>query len=463
VRRIVATSLVVLASLLAFFAIFAIWINRQALNTDNWTRTSSELLEQPVIRDQVAARLTDELYHEVDVTETVRDLLPPRAEALAGPAANALRGQVEKVAQRALARPDVQALWADANRAAHEQLLNVLEGGGTVVSTEGGKVVLDTKALLGELEERVGVGGRLQTALPAAATQITILESDQLGTAQDVAQALKGLPVLLLLLAIALVAAAMLIAPRWRRRALRAIGIGFIVAGAAVLLGRALVGDSVVDSLAQTAAGEPAVAAVWDVGTSLLVSIATATIAYGVVMVFAAWLAGPTRLAVASRRTIAPYVREPVIAFSVLALVLAVLVWWAPTPAWRNGIMFAILAILLAIGVEALRRQVVREFPEASRAAAVQRQRDRLAAVGAVGRHRASAMWASLGGSATSVTRSASGAWHHGGGAEDEDRLGQLERLARLQEAGVLDADEVRAEKARILNGAGGERVGGGS
>src|SRR3954451_23062131 len=102
-RRVTATALVVIASILAFFAILSIWVNRQALNTDNWTKTSTELLQQPVIRDQLAARLTDQLFASVDVEQAVRDVLPDRADVLAAPAANALRTQVEKRARTALA------------------------------------------------------------------------------------------------------------------------------------------------------------------------------------------------------------------------------------------------------------------------------------------------------------------------------------------------------------------------
>jgi uncharacterized membrane protein YqjE len=60
-RSRIAVVLVVTASLLAFASIFALWLNRQVLNTDNWTATSSELLADPVIRDQVAVYLVDQL------------------------------------------------------------------------------------------------------------------------------------------------------------------------------------------------------------------------------------------------------------------------------------------------------------------------------------------------------------------------------------------------------------------
>ena len=39
-RRRPVKALVVLGSLLAFLSVFAIWIERQALNTDDWVNTS---------------------------------------------------------------------------------------------------------------------------------------------------------------------------------------------------------------------------------------------------------------------------------------------------------------------------------------------------------------------------------------------------------------------------------------
>src|SRR3954462_11715441 len=89
-RRITPTGLVVVASLLAFVAIFAIWANRQLLNTDNWTRSSSQLLANPVIRNQVADYLVDQLYSNVDVQGQLRSARPPRLQPLAGPAAGGL-------------------------------------------------------------------------------------------------------------------------------------------------------------------------------------------------------------------------------------------------------------------------------------------------------------------------------------------------------------------------------------
>src|SRR5918997_6861997 len=79
-RRRLPYVLIGLGSLLAFVAIFALWANRQLLDTENWTETSSELLEDEAIRGQTAVFLVDQLYANVDVQAQLADALPPRAE-----------------------------------------------------------------------------------------------------------------------------------------------------------------------------------------------------------------------------------------------------------------------------------------------------------------------------------------------------------------------------------------------
>jgi hypothetical protein len=46
----IVTALLVVATLIAFLAVFSIWVNRQALNTDNWVDTSGKLLRNDEIR-----------------------------------------------------------------------------------------------------------------------------------------------------------------------------------------------------------------------------------------------------------------------------------------------------------------------------------------------------------------------------------------------------------------------------
>jgi hypothetical protein len=428
-------ALVVVAAVLAFLAIFALWANRQLLNTDNWTDTSTQLLENDEIREQTADYLVDQLYANVDVTARLEQALPPRADGLAGPAASGLRDLATRVTRGLLERPRVQQLWEEANRRAHARFLNIVEGGGPVVSTEEGDVTLDLKELLGQTESRVGIGGRAESKLPADAAQLTIVRSDQLDFAQDLVDLLKALEIVLVVLSLALFALAVYLARGWRRQALRATGIGFLAAGVAALVARTVAGGAVVDALASTEAIRPAAEATWGIGTSLLTQAAVAAIAYGVVIVAAAWLAGPTGSAIATRRALAPYLREPAYAYGALGVIVAVIVWWGPTPATRQALPLFVLIGLLVLGLEVLRRQTAREFPEATREGAAQRRRE---------------LWSgwtsSLRGrdAREATTRTADQ-----GGA----RLEELERLTRLRDARALAPEEFEREKRRILEG----------
>jgi hypothetical protein len=446
-RRGWARALVVLASVLAFAAILAVWANRQLLNTENWTRTSTQLLEDRVIRDQLSVYLVDQLYANVDVAGEIRGALPERLQPLAGPAAGGLRDLAERAAHEALSRPRAQALWADANRGAQLTLLRILEGDSPVASTEGSDVVLDLSALLRQMQERVGIGGRVADRLPASAAQFTVMRADRLESAQRGLNVLRGLPIVLVALSLALFGLALAIAPGWRRQALRAYGIGFVLAGAVALVTQAQAGEALVNALVKTAAAEPAAANAWTISTALLVEAAWATIFYGVFMVVAAWLAGPSWLTVAIRRAAAPYAGHPAVAYGALTVFVALLLWWAPTPATRDPALALVLIVLLAVGTEALRRQIVREYPGADMGESLQRVRER--AADAVARVR-EGTW-SAGRAASRVVAEAKVPRAGGGGSSNGDKLERLERLGRLKAAGVLDEQEFAAQKRSIL------------
>ena len=123
-----------------------------------------------------------------------------------------------------------------------------------------------------------------------------------------------------------------------------AYGAGLIVAGTAALVAGGLAGDAVVGGLAPTEATAPAVRDVWDISTTLLAQAAVATIGYGLVMILGAWLAGPPSWATTARRTVAPYLRDPALAWGAFgALAAVVVLWWSPTPATRNPVTAVIL------------------------------------------------------------------------------------------------------------------------
>ena len=114
------TVIVVVTTLILFLSLFAIWVKRQALETDTWTETSSELLENEEIRDAIAGFLVTALYDNVDV-EANRQL-PPPVDRLAGRSRRACADWPTKPRTAPWRGPRVQTLWEEANRTAHERM-----------------------------------------------------------------------------------------------------------------------------------------------------------------------------------------------------------------------------------------------------------------------------------------------------------------------------------------------------
>jgi hypothetical protein len=432
-RRYAVRGALVIATLLTVVAIFAVFANRQVLDADNWADTSGALLENDAVRTQISENLVDQVYTYVDVTGEVASALPPRLKPLAGPAANGLRELAERRMLRLLDRPRVQQAWKEANRLTAQQFINIAEGKSKAITAQGNAVVLNLRAILVELIDRLGLPRALADKIPPSAGRITIMSSSQVGTLQNGVEALRGLALVLPFLAIGLLALAVYLAHGRRRRTLLFAGLDLVFAGAVVLVARNLIGSAVVDSLAKTDAAKPAAEAVWSIGTGTLRDVAQAAIVIGIPVIVAAWLAGPMRPAVAFRRTAAPWLRDrPGLTFGVAGALVALVILWDPIPATRKVVPVLIMIGLVILGVQALRRQTAEEFPEAT----------------------ADATRAELQAAAHVVF----GARRAGNGSTDDAaqlRVDQLERLAHLHDTGALTDDEYAAEKTLVLaNGA---------
>ncbi len=381
--------LLALASVIGFFACFAVWVNRQVLNTGNWTNTSSQLLANRQIDEALGTYLVNELFISENVPARLESALPSELNGLAGPLSAGLKQLADHAVPLLLATPQVQEAWRTANRTAHATLIHILNGGGKVVSTKQGAVTLNLHELVTALGAQLGLSSqvaslqskaqgasgaaargavqqKLGITLPPTSGQLVIMRASQLRTAQNVAKGIRGLAVVLPLLTLALFALAVWLAHGWRRIALRRVGWCFFVVGVVLLLARTIAGNRIVDSLVVVPANRPAAHAAWSIATSLLENLAIAVLVYGLVIVLAAWVAGPTRPATLLRHALAPSLREHAVAAYVTGLTaLLLVVVWGPTPATRELLPVLGFAALVLLGVWSLRRQTAQEFPDA--------------------------------------------------------------------------------------------------
>jgi hypothetical protein len=447
-HRIKVRVLVALASFLAFLAIFTGWVDRQALDTDHWVDTSGQLLEDKAISDAVANYSVDQLYANVDVPALLKKRLPKDLQPVAAPAAAGIRALSTRAAERAFQSPRVLTLWKQSNRIAHTHLVAILEGKSDTVSSQGGKVVLDLRPIVLQLADRLGLKKQVNQAInKGEATgrlkpgfgQLEIADSKQLDTAQTITKVLKGLAWLFTLGSLALFGVAVYLAAGRRWVVVLGYGLGLIASGLAAIAVRSAAKGLVVDSLAKTEEARTPAEHAWEIGTSLLHSIASSVIIFGILFVIASFLASPAGSAVSIRQALAPTLRERRgLVWSIFAAVvlLAVIIW--PPDGSRQLVLTLALIALAGVGLEALSRKTAAEFPGAKRGDWMQSMRERARRTGSEAGRR--------------ISSAVKGLSNEEEKHPDDAKLDRLERLGELKEKGVLSAAEFREEKQKVLS-----------
>lgn len=422
-------ALVVLGCILLLVTVLALWVDRLALQTETWADTSEQLLEQEEVQQALGAYITDQLYARVDVQGELESVLPENLDPLAGVAAAGLRDYVQRATTELLGRPRVIAAWRTANEVAHRRFLLLIEDRGTAVRTGGGQVTLELRPLLEAVVQRTGLGERVVSRLPEGAGAIVVVEAEQLETVQRLIRLLQLSAAWLWAVALALFALALYLSRGRRRQTLKGIALGWVLVGIAILVLLRIGVPRIADSLgAAPIYADAARSALETVMASLKDGARTVT-AVGLLALLGVWLAGPGRRAVALRRWSAPVlVQRPELLWTAYTLLVLLLLVWAPTGATRRLLGIVVIFGLGALGLELLRRLVVREHPGAT-----------------LGED-----WSLVGSAGAAVGR-VRGLGRRGPAEPEADDLARLERLNALRASGALTDEEFAAEKAKLL------------
>jgi hypothetical protein len=358
-RSIGVAVLLVLGTL--FWTTFGLglWAKRQALDTDNWVETSDQLLENENIRSTLAFFIVDQLYDSAAVQARLENVLPPRLEGLAAPAAAGLKEVARRNAPRVLGSAAALKAWESANRVAHNTLINIVDKG-----VQDRTLSLDLKSMVEEIAAGTGLPASAADKLPPDVANVQIASSEQLDNVRQLLHLFKTIVWLLLGLAVACFAGAIALAAD-RRKAVVKVGGCLMFAAIAVLAFRTLAGKAVVDSLADAPNAHAIAGDVWDIATRLMVNAAQGSFLFGFFVVLGAWLVGPGRRATAVRRFSAFTLREQAgWTRAGLATVILLLVVWGPVPWTQNIWTILIFTVIAFLWLELIRRRTLAEFPD---------------------------------------------------------------------------------------------------
>ncbi len=293
-RLVLVHALIVATTLLAVIGMLSVYANRLLFNPDKWEAQSTQLLQNPAIRSATARYVVDQLYAHADVAGLIKSTLPSELQPLAGPAAGALHSTMMRGIELLLERRDVQALWAQANRAADQAFIAVVNGDAHAgpAGVPEGAVTLDLASIVDAVAARLGLPPNVGARLPATIGTLTVLRSDQLKAVQDIGRLIEGLALWLTILVPLLFIAATALASGHRRRTLMTVGFAIVLVGIAGVAIRSILVAQATATLTSDASLRGAIHAALAIVTARLGALATSCILIGVVLVVAAFLAG---------------------------------------------------------------------------------------------------------------------------------------------------------------------------
>lgn len=370
-RRSLVVLLVVLACLGIVLTAVTWWLHYTALNTDGYLKVVGPVAQDEQVQADLSAYLAGQIISVTDLQDQAVEVLPPKAQFLAGPITDEVEQWMTKVIQRLLASDRAYEAWIGINRFAHERAVGLLRGDNKYTYIEGEDVKVNTLPLISQALQRVderaprlfgedftapvitpdtpvddGVA-QLQAALgrplPPEFGQFTLVSSSKIETAQTAVRVFDAIVIVLPIVTLALIAAAVYFA----RRRLRVVIWLAIGAAAALLAARILIKqlyETIVNDLG-TGSVRHVAGRIMSAAIEPILNVTLWLVIAGIVVGVAAWLAGK------------PEVRDPVVGYARaggerLRQGLAVSGWAGRNADWLRlgGIVSALIALLVVSG-----------------------------------------------------------------------------------------------------------------
>ncbi|MEQ7006769.1 hypothetical protein ABN028_11215 [Actinopolymorpha sp. B17G11] len=309
-RTPIAVLLVLLGSLFAPLATAAVWVHTELSDTERYVETVAPLATDPAVQAAVAGRTTDAIITRLDVDRVLRQAvnaiiartdLPPvladRLRGVSGAMSDGIHSFVETRVGNLVRSDQFAHAWVQANRVAHQEMVNVLSGQESAVTVEGDVVSLQLGPFIEVAKQDLtDAGFTLAESLPPINPSIELFRTEALTKAQSAYTLLNRLSSALPVLSVGCLAAGVVVARR-RRRMLVAAGLG--VAGGMVLLGVVLaIGRAILlRGVESSAAG----AAIYDTLVRYLQDQLWTLGVLGLVVACGAFMTGPSTIASRTR------------------------------------------------------------------------------------------------------------------------------------------------------------------
>ena len=257
-RGLAQGALIAFTALIIGVAVTGAWLRAIAFDEERFKDTIAPLGSNDEVQTALGLWAGAELRAILDLKPYLEDVLPERAEGLAGPIEASLEFFLAERAQAFFESDTFSDLWTRVTVRAHAAIVKVLEGNSEALDLENGAVTINLVPILSKVLEQVetevsAILGRdidipeigpgtpasesinqladaLGRSLPEDFGQLKVFEEDRLDLVQVGAEWFNRLVVLFVIAGIALVALAIYVAPNKRRTILwLALSSAFII------------------------------------------------------------------------------------------------------------------------------------------------------------------------------------------------------------------------------------------
>jgi hypothetical protein len=287
-RSIVVWVLTVVSCVLVVLSTVALGVQQILLNTDRWVAVVGPLASNPTVQSSVADAVSAVTLNALDVQGRAQSLPGPLARVAAS-ADTRVATVVDSTALQVVQSDQFQSLWTDVNRAAHEQIVEILRGqvpAGDAVTVSNGEVEVNVLAVVQALIQRAQpaapdvVGGPLFQAVRGQLAPdfgyVGVVQASTLATAQRTVQLIDDVTLGLLVMALVLLIVTLAVSSQ------RRVTTQWLGAGVALGLVLAWIGLLVVQSRVMSVLGDRPISAAVETAVGAVVM----NLAQGMLVVF---------------------------------------------------------------------------------------------------------------------------------------------------------------------------------
>ena len=309
------TLLLIIVAALAISGVLARFARSEVLDTDRYIETVAPLASNSTLQDELAGQITAAIMERAQIAKVTREALnaltdnapnvPPAVVGLAPVLAEQAESFIDETVQSLLATDQFKTLWVQANRQAHEALVNLLTGEdrAAVVVDDSGTVSIALGPIVADVRERLQSRGfEFADSIPDVNKSFVIFRSPELVRAQNAVSALDKASTILPWLTLLVAVAAVWTAPRGsRRRAVSLVGVSVVLAMVLLAIGLTIGRSMYLDAVPADVLSSGSAAALIDALLVPLRSTLRAVAVVAIVVALVGYLTGSSRSATAIR------------------------------------------------------------------------------------------------------------------------------------------------------------------